>query len=204
MNWAPKVPANIRPQEGNIPGTGLRRNAWACVLWRRDRKLAHGPARTPGVASSARQSVDGMNGAVSNTVEPKAWHLYCPQCGRSMRVAGAHVNLCVACPHCEHTFEAWRRVQRSDGGDRSIRFDHPPQGVGGYSWRSRWVAGILGVLLGPLGVHRFYLGYIGIGLIQIIVTFVTVGFGGLWGFIEGVLCLTGPVMRDVDGLPLRA
>jgi TM2 domain-containing membrane protein YozV len=66
------------------------------------------------------------------------------------------------------------------------------------------VAGVLGVLLGPLGVHRFYLGYVGIGVVQVIVTFITVGFGGLWGFIEGVLCLTGPVMRDADGLPLRA
>jgi TM2 domain-containing membrane protein YozV len=66
------------------------------------------------------------------------------------------------------------------------------------------VAGVLGVLLGPLGVHRFYLGFIGIGLLQAAVTFVTLGIGGVWGFIEGVLCLTGPVMRDVDGLPLRA
>lgn len=145
-----------------------------------------------------------MNEAKPRAVEPESWSLFCPQCGRSMRVARAHVNLCVACPHCEHTFEAWRRVRSPDSETASRKYDHPLQGVGGYSWRSRWVAGVLGVLLGPLGVHRFYLGHIKIGIIQIVVTFITVGFGGLWGFIEGVLCLTGPVMRDVDGLPLRA
>ena len=64
------------------------------------------------------------------------------------------------------------------------------------------VAGLLGIFLGPLGVHRMYLGFVGIGILQIIVTFVTLGIGGVWGFIEGVLCLCG-AMRDVDGLPLR-
>ena len=81
----------------------------------------------------------------------------------------------------------------------------PPPDWTGYSWRNRWVAGALGVLLGPWGVHRFYLGYVGIGVLQIVVTILTVGFGGLWGFIEGVLCLVGAwPAHDADGLPLRS
>ena len=84
----------------------------------------------------------------------------------------------------------------------------PPYAYGqprwaGYSWRNRWVAGVLGVLLGGLGVHRFYLGYTGIGVIQIVVSVCTVFIvGPIWGFIEGILCFCGAI-RDVDGLPLR-
>jgi len=70
------------------------------------------------------------------------------------------------------------------------------------SSKSKVVAGLLGIFLGSLGIHRFYLGYTGIGIIQIIVTAATCGWGGLWGFIEGIICLVGG-MRDADGLELR-
>jgi TM2 domain-containing membrane protein YozV len=69
--------------------------------------------------------------------------------------------------------------------------------------KSKIAAGILGILLGGLGVHRFYLGYIGIGIIQIIVTICTLGFGALWGLIEGILILTGSFNKDAKGRPLR-
>ena len=72
-----------------------------------------------------------------------------------------------------------------------------------FSQRSRIAAGILGLLLGWLGIHRFYLGSIGVGIIQIIVTFVTFGFGGLWGFVEGIIIISGASWRDSDGKPLR-
>ena len=82
-------------------------------------------------------------------------------------------------------------------------YGHGPLAPAGYSWRSRWVAGTLGVLLGVFGVHRFYLGYKGIGFLQIVVCCLTAGIvSSIWGFIEGILCFCG-AMRDVDGLPLR-
>lgn len=69
--------------------------------------------------------------------------------------------------------------------------------------KSKVVAGILGVLVGPFGVHRFYLGYIGIGIIQLILTFLTCGISSLWGFIEGILILCGVgITEDADGVPL--
>ena len=46
------------------------------------------------------------------------------------------------------------------------------------------------------------LGFVGIGVVQMIVTFTTCGLGSVWGFIEGILCLAG-TMCDVDGRPLR-
>ena len=52
------------------------------------------------------------------------------------------------------------------------------------------VAGLLGILLGGLGIHKFYLGYTKEGIIQIVATFVTCGFASLVGLIEGILYLT--------------
>lgn len=69
--------------------------------------------------------------------------------------------------------------------------------------KSKVVAGILGILVGALGVHRFYLGYIGIGIVQLILTFLTCGISSLWGFIEGILILCGVgITEDSDGVPL--
>ena len=52
------------------------------------------------------------------------------------------------------------------------------------------VAGILGILLGGLGIHKFYLGYTKEGIIQLIIGVVTCGAGGLIGLIEGIIYLT--------------
>lgn len=70
--------------------------------------------------------------------------------------------------------------------------------------KSRLTAGLLGIFLGGLGVHRFYLGYTSIGVLQILVTIATCGIGGLWGIIEGILILGGSgIKTDADGRPLR-
>ena len=70
--------------------------------------------------------------------------------------------------------------------------------------KSRLTAGLLGIFLGGLGVHRFYLGYTSIGVLQILVTIATCGIGGLWGIIEGILILGGNgIKTDAEGRPLR-
>jgi TM2 domain-containing membrane protein YozV len=69
--------------------------------------------------------------------------------------------------------------------------------------KSKIVAGILGILLGGFGVHRFYLGYTTIGIIQIVVTIVTCGIGAIWGLVEGILILVGStITTDAQGRPL--
>lgn len=73
--------------------------------------------------------------------------------------------------------------------------------------KSRLAAGLLGIFLGGLGVHRFYLGHVGIGIMQLLVTLLTAGFGAIWGFVEGILYLTartGTFSRDASGRPLRS
>ena len=52
------------------------------------------------------------------------------------------------------------------------------------------VAGICGILLGGLAIHKFILGYTKEGIIQIIITLCTCGAGGIIGLIEGIIYLT--------------
>jgi len=54
----------------------------------------------------------------------------------------------------------------------------------------RIIAGILGILLGSLGIHKFILGYTKEGIIQLVISFVSCGFLGLIGVIEGIIYLT--------------
>jgi len=51
-------------------------------------------------------------------------------------------------------------------------------------------AGVCGILLGGFGVHKFILGYTKQGILQIVITVCTCGFGSVIGLIEGILYLT--------------
>ena len=51
-------------------------------------------------------------------------------------------------------------------------------------------AGICGILLGGLAIHKFILGYTKEGIIQIIICVLTCGAGHLIGLIEGIIYLT--------------
>jgi len=56
--------------------------------------------------------------------------------------------------------------------------------------QKKLVAGILGILLGSLGIHRFYLGDTTGGILRIVISAVTCGAGGIIGLIEGIIYLT--------------
>jgi TM2 domain-containing membrane protein YozV len=53
------------------------------------------------------------------------------------------------------------------------------------------------IFFGWLGVHRFYLGHIGIGLAQLL----TCGGCGIWALVDAILIAAGSV-KDVQGLDL--
>ncbi len=56
------------------------------------------------------------------------------------------------------------------------------------------LAGILGILFGALGVHKFVLGYTKEGVIMLLVSLLSFGFlagvSGIVGLIEGIIYLT--------------
>lgn len=60
--------------------------------------------------------------------------------------------------------------------------------------KSKVAAGLLGIFLGALGIHKFYLGYTKAGVIMLLVSLLTLGIGAIVmdiiGIIEGILYLT--------------
>lgn len=60
--------------------------------------------------------------------------------------------------------------------------------------KEKLVAGLLGIFLGSLGIHKFYLGYTKSGVIMLLVSLLTFGIGAsvmsIIGLIEGILYLT--------------
>ncbi|MCL6581962.1 MAG: TM2 domain-containing protein [Firmicutes bacterium] len=56
------------------------------------------------------------------------------------------------------------------------------------STKSKLAAGLLAILLGGLGVHRFYLGHILLGIVYLL--FCWTGIPSIIGIVEGVIYLT--------------
>ncbi len=69
---------------------------------------------------------------------------------------------------------------------------------GGVSPKSRTVASILGFFLGGLGVDRFYLGNIGMGVAKLLLGWLT---AGIWPLVDWIIILAGSA-HDGDGLPV--
>lgn len=137
---------------------------------------------------------------------------YCNNCG--VKVNGA------TCGNCGNVIESYKEEDNSSNSFTSSQgysnnennYSNNNQSYNNQNYGSNYVtrkqkskiaAGILGILVGGLGIHRFYLGYVGIGILQIVVTILTCGAGSLWGFIEGILILCGTtITTDADGVPL--
>ena len=75
--------------------------------------------------------------------------------------------------------------------------------------KSKIVAGILGILLGSLGIHNFYLGFTKKAVIQLILTLLvfTSFISAIWGLVEGILILVSKPgeqwHRDASGAELQ-
>lgn len=113
----------------------------------------------------------------------------------------------------EFHLDQWTSQQPPEVGD-DVDFDHENGEVteigpvGAYLADSkpvkrRIVAALLGVVFGAIGLHRMYLGFWGIAIAQILVTYLTGGYGVVWGFVDGVLIFTGHVYKDAKGRLLK-
>ena len=65
--------------------------------------------------------------------------------------------------------------------------------------KSKIVAGILQLFLGTLGIGRFYVGSVGVGVAQLL----TCGGLGFWALIDGIIFLTSNDRTGSQGRVLR-
>ena len=111
-----------------------------------------------------------------------------------------------------------RRQNRPGGrGLRYVRCGSDPQkrtagagaGCAPQAGKSKIAAGILGIFLGWLGIHNFYLGFqskavaqLVLGILGIVTFGITTWISAIWGFVEGIMILVGSIPADADGKPL--
>ncbi len=94
--------------------------------------------------------------------------MFCRSCGKEIK---DEAEVCVNC------------------GVKTVR---PSEG------QKEWiVALLLSVFLGHLGIDRFYLGYIGLGILKLI----TFGGCGIWWLIDLIL-IAADQLKSADGKPL--
>ncbi len=95
---------------------------------------------------------------------------YCSSCGSIISISAE------ICPHC------------------GVRVAPPPRNDFIAEHRTWLIVLLLCVFLGPLGIHRFYVGKIGTGLLMLL----TLGGFGIWVVVDLILIVTGN-FRDKDG-----
>lgn len=112
---------------------------------------------------------------------------YCHNCGRAVS------QMATVCMNC------------------GVALDEVPD----VNAKSKIAAGLLGIFLGSLGVHNFYLGYTSKAVLQLvlsIVGYITSCFGigvfivagiSIWGLVEGIMILTGSINTDGMGRRLK-
>jgi len=128
--------------------------------------------------------------------------MFCKNCGASMDPNAAvcvkcGVNKGVGTSFCHNCGEATApnaAVCLKCGSALSVA----PAG----EQKSKLVAGLLGIFLGGLGIHNFYLGYTGKAIAQIVLSF-CFGIGAIWGLVEGIMILCGSINKDAKGVPLK-
>lgn len=69
--------------------------------------------------------------------------------------------------------------------------------------KSKLAAGLLGIFLGGIGVHNFYLGFTGKAVAQLLISVLSCGslsvVSVIWGLIEGIMILAGNINKDAKG-----
>lgn len=130
--------------------------------------------------------------------------MYCKNCGSQMDDRAA---ICVKCGFAKGTGNTYCHncgSQTAPGAQVCMRCGHTLTNINcsPEDQKSKLAAGLLGIFLGGLGIHNFYLGYTGKAIAQIVLS-CCFGLGAIWGFIEGILILTGNINKDANGNPLK-
>lgn len=125
--------------------------------------------------------------------------MYCRNCGKEVH------QQAVACPSCGVPPRLEKKFCQNCGAEtQNLQAMCTKCGVhlvcAAAGGKDKVAAGLLGIFLGWLGIHKFYLGYNKEGLIMILVSLiggivtcgVATGVMSVIGLIEGILYLTKP------------
>ena len=107
--------------------------------------------------------------------------MFCRNCGKELESGVQY------CPYCG--------AAQSD--NPAVMGTFTPSQESGSSKKSRGIALLLSALLGGLGIHRFYVGKIGTGVLYIF----TCGLFGIGALIDLIMIACGS-FKDADGKPL--
>ena len=125
----------------------------------------------------------------------------CQNCGAEIQPGT------IKCAYCGAAVQPSMAMPPSMSPSMAPSMPPPAMVPMGVEQKSKVAAGILGILLGCLGIHNFYLGFTGKAIAQLLITILTCGYGalitGIWGLIEGIMILTGGISRDSRGIPLK-
>ncbi len=100
--------------------------------------------------------------------------MFCVNCGKELS------NQATSCPNCGHPV----RTPGMSPGFRSDKTVSP---------KSRLAALLLCIFLGGLGIHRFYVGKVGTGVLMIL----TLGGFGIWVLVDFIMIVVGG-FKDID------
>lgn len=122
----------------------------------------------------------------------------CPACAGRMLATSSDLGRDVECPYCLTIFRAFeapvvlhpeepvKPVRREEKRSRA-EIEQPKRDD---SSSERVIAGVLALVLGSIGVHKFYLGYTAAGFIQLGLTILTCGAAKVIPLAEGIIYLS--------------
>lgn len=120
--------------------------------------------------------------------------MFCKQCGKPIEDGQ---ELCADC----------KANANNNGSAQTINVNVNTGNTNNTNAKSKIAAGLLGIFLGGLGVHNFYLGFTGKAVAQLLISILSCGMlswaSAIWGLIEGILILTGSMNTDAQGNPLK-
>lgn len=117
----------------------------------------------------------------------------CPQCGAPIAPGVTECKFCGEKINVQQVAPQQQVVYAQQPQPQVVIQQAAPQQVymtainPAWPVKSKMAAGLLGIFLGGIGVHKFYLGQIGMGIVYLL--FCWTGIPACIGFIEGIIYL---------------